>query len=75
MYGSEVWTLSKSSENITAIWERNILRSIFGAAKENGAWRIHTSQELMHLCREPDIVSWIIEGRLRRLGHVERMSE
>jgi hypothetical protein len=29
----------------------------------------------MNLCREPDVISGIRKGRLRRLEHVERMGE
>jgi hypothetical protein len=49
------------------------LRKIFGPVRENGVWRIGTYQELMNLCREPDIISEIRKGRLRCLGYVERM--
>ena len=75
MYVSEVWTFNKSNENTVAMWGRKILRRIFGPVKENGVWRISTDQELMNLYREPDIISGIRKGRLRCLGHVERMSE
>jgi hypothetical protein len=37
-------------------------------------WRIHTNQ-LINPYREPHIVSEIGKGRLRSLGHVERLSE
>ena len=36
MYDLEVWTLRKSDENTLVMWERNILRKIFGPVKENG---------------------------------------
>ena len=51
-----------------------IKKTMFGPVKENGAWRIRTSQELMNLCSEPDIISEIKKGRLRWLGHVESTS-
>jgi hypothetical protein len=41
--------------------ERNILRRIFGAVKENGVWTICTNQMLMKLYREPDIISEMIK--------------
>jgi hypothetical protein len=37
--------------------------------------RIRTNQELIDLYRETDIMSEIRKGRLRWLGHVERMPE
>jgi hypothetical protein len=67
--------LSKSDENITAKWKRNILRRIFGTVKGNGVWRIGTNQELKNLYIEPDIISKIRKGRLGWLEHVERTSE
>jgi hypothetical protein len=36
MYGLKVWTFSKSDENALVVWERKILRKIFGPVKENG---------------------------------------
>jgi hypothetical protein len=75
VYGSEVWTLRKSDENTLAVWERKMLGIIFGAVTENGVWRMHTNHELMNMGREPDIISEIRKGRLKWLGHMERMSE
>ena len=34
MYGSKVWTLSKSDDNTLAIWETKVLREIFGPVKK-----------------------------------------
>jgi sorting nexin-29 len=39
-YGSETGVLSKSDENILGVFERKILRAIFGPTNENGEWRI-----------------------------------
>jgi hypothetical protein len=49
------------------------MREILGPVKENGVWRIRNSQELLDLCREPDIISEIRKGRLRWLWHVKRL--
>jgi hypothetical protein len=70
---SEVCTLSRSDENTLTVWERKILREIFGPVKENGLWMIRSYQELLDLCREPDIISEIRKGRLQWLGRVERV--
>jgi hypothetical protein len=35
-YGAETWVLSKSDENILKVFERKILRAIFGRINENG---------------------------------------
>jgi hypothetical protein len=63
IYGLEVWTLSKSDENTTSVWERKMLRKIFGPRKENGVWRICTNQEFYESFREPDIITEIRKGR------------
>jgi hypothetical protein len=35
-YGSEIWTLSKNSENALSTYERKILRRIYGPVQDNG---------------------------------------
>jgi hypothetical protein len=35
-YASETWTLSKTDERLLSVFERGILRCIFGAVQENG---------------------------------------
>jgi hypothetical protein len=42
-------------------------------SKRKRVWKIRTIQELMGLCREPNIISEIGKEKLRRLGHVERV--
>jgi hypothetical protein len=67
MYESEIWTLSKNDENTFAIWGKKIQRKTLHPVKENSVWRIHTNQQLMTLCREPNIISEIRKGRRRWL--------
>jgi hypothetical protein len=38
-YGSETGVLSKSDEAILGVFERKILRAIFGPTNDNGEWR------------------------------------
>jgi len=57
------------------LWERKVLRKIFGPICVAGYWRSRTNEEVRQLYRELDIVTEIKKGRLRWLGHVERMSE
>ena len=51
-----------------------MLRKIFSPICVAGYWRSRT-KEVRQLYRELDIVTEIKKGRLRQLGHVERMSE
>jgi hypothetical protein len=55
------------------IFERKILRKIFGPTKEiNGMWRIKTN-ELDELIKRKNIIRFIKSQNLKWLGHVERM--
>jgi hypothetical protein len=47
-YGSETWVLTASDENQLNIFEREILRKIYGPTQNpDGLWRIETN-ELRH---------------------------
>jgi hypothetical protein len=39
-YGSETWVLSKSDKARLGVFERKVLRAIFGPTNDNGEWRI-----------------------------------
>jgi len=39
-YGSESWTLTMEEIRALAVFERKILRKIYGPVKENELWRI-----------------------------------
>lgn len=78
-YGSEAWTLTKSDETALLIFERKVLRKIFGAVCENGVWRRRYNYELHNMYRNnyngKDIVTEIKLSRLRWAGHVARAQE
>jgi hypothetical protein len=46
-YGSDTWTLTKTDES--QIWERKVLRRIFGLVNDRGMWRIESNKELADL--------------------------
>jgi sorting nexin-29 len=73
--GSETWMLTKADERSLGIFERKILRCIFGAVLENGQWRKIYNFELYKLYDEPDLTKYIRINRLRWAGHVTRMSD
>jgi hypothetical protein len=64
MYGSERWPLTKNNVKSLRVFEKKVLRRIFGPACENGFWRIRYTSELYELFSEPDIVKTIKIGRL-----------
>jgi hypothetical protein len=65
--------VTANGEKNLRIWERKVLRKIFGPICVAGNWRT-TNEEVKQLYGELDIVTEIKKGRLRWLRHVERMS-
>jgi len=55
---------------ILRIWERKVLRKIFGLMCVAGYWRSRTNEEVRQLYGDLDIATEIKKGRLRWLGHV-----
>jgi hypothetical protein len=58
-YGSEWWTLTVEGERVLAIFERKILRKIYGPVKENELWRIRRNDELEDIIKGKNIVRFI----------------
>jgi hypothetical protein len=57
------------------VFERKILRKIFGRTYENGFWRIKSNQELDKLIKHKNITYFARAQRLGWHGHIERMQE
>jgi hypothetical protein len=57
------------------VFDRKILRRIFGPTKENQIWRIKTNEELDKLIIHKNIVNYIKAQRLSRFGHIQRMPD
>ena len=55
------------------VFERRILRIIYGHINDNGIWRTRYNNELYTLYDELDVVKVTKIGRLRCLGHFCRM--
>ena len=58
--GSEARCLTANYENNLRIWERKVLRIIFGVICVAGYWRSRTNEEVRQLYGELDIVTEII---------------
>jgi hypothetical protein len=69
-YGSETWVLSKSNEARLGIFERKVLRAIFGPTNDNREWRIKYNDELYILYKDSDIITYIKINHLRWAGYV-----
>jgi hypothetical protein len=67
--------LSKQDEHRLSIFERKILRRIYGPVMDRGSWQIRTNQELYKLFGENDIVKFCKLSRLRWAGHVIRQDD
>ena len=72
-YAAETWVLSKEDENTLRIFERKIIRRIWGPVIENNTLRIRSNSEINKILRGEDLVRYIKSLRLRWMGHVERM--
>ena len=57
------------------VFERKVLRKIFGPTNENGIWRIKTNQELDKIIKHKKTINFITAQRVGWLGHIERMQE
>ena len=74
-YGSESWTFTMDEERALAVFERKILRKIYGPVNENELWRTRQNDELEAIIKEENIVRFIKCQRIRWLGHIERMQD
>src|SRR5450830_1317301 len=75
LYGHETWTMLAEDQRALGVFERKVLRTIFGGVQmDDGTWRRRMNHELRDLLGEPSIVHTAKIGRLRWAGHVARMS-
>jgi hypothetical protein len=59
-YGCEIWVLKETTKNKLIVFERKVLRKIFGPTKErDGTWRIKTNDELDKLIKHKNIIKYI----------------
>jgi hypothetical protein len=72
---SETWTLTAKDENNLRIFERQILRKIFGPVNIDSIWRIRNNMETDKLTEGADIVRYIKTQRIKWLGHIQRMDQ
>jgi len=57
------------------VFDRKILRKIFGPTYENVTWRIKCNEELHKLIKHENIMNFARAQRLGWYGHIERMQD
>jgi hypothetical protein len=67
--------MTEKEEQAQLIFERKIIRRIYGAKYEDGEWKIRTNRELEELSKGENTVKWLKRQRINWLGHLERMEE
>jgi hypothetical protein len=72
-YGAKTWARTESELQKLLIFERKILRKIYGPVEDQDTWRIRTNSELDTLTGGVNIVRYIKAQRLRWFGHIQRM--
>jgi translation initiation factor 2 gamma subunit (eIF-2gamma) len=64
------WVLKEPVIQKSLVFERKILRRIFGPTKENQILRVKTNEELEKLIKHKNIVNYVKAQRLSWFGHV-----
>ena len=73
LYASSTWATTKSDEKKLEVFERKILRKIFGPNKNNeGEYEIRSNKNLEELYNEPNITGILKSARIGWAGHVWR---
>ena len=74
-YTSETWVLKENMINKLMIFERKIMRKVFGPKRSgDGYWRIKTNQEI-DILKGQNIIGFLKKQRFNCLSHVEQMDK
>jgi hypothetical protein len=63
-HATEFWTVTKNDERRPSVFERKILRKIYGAICEKGQWYKRHNRELEDLYHVPNIVNVGLGGQV-----------
>lgn len=72
-YGCETWVMKENIKQKLSVFERRILRRIFGPTRDGEYWRIKSNMELSLLIKHRNIINFIKSQRLSWFGHLNRM--
>jgi hypothetical protein len=75
LYGCESWSLILRDEYRLRVFEKWVLRRIFGSERHEvtGDWRKLLNEELRNLYSLPNIIRMIKSRRMRWAGYVTRL--
>jgi hypothetical protein len=71
-YSCETWIIKETIINELLVFERKILRKIFGPNNEKDIWRIKANQELDEIIKYKNIINSIRAQRLSWLSRSHR---
>jgi len=75
-YACESWVLKENIKTKLRVFERKVLRKIYGPTKEkHGTWRIKSNEELNRLTGNKNIINYIKAQRLAWFEHVHLMPD
>ena len=75
-YSCQTWVLKENIKSKLKVFERKVLRRIYGPTKEtDGTWRINSNEELNRLTGNKNIINYIKAQRLAWFGHVHLMPD
>jgi hypothetical protein len=71
LYGCEIWSLALREEHRLRVFEKRVLRRIFGPKRDEVTreWRKLHNEELHTLYSSPDIIRQVKSRQMRWVGH------
>jgi hypothetical protein len=71
LYGCEIWPLTLREEHRLRVFEKRVLRRMFGPKRNEvtGDWRKLHNEKLLNLYSSPNISRLIKSRRMRLAGH------
>ena len=75
IYDAETWNFTDSDDRMLDMFERIVLRTIYGLVCVDGEWRTRYNHELYSLYKDDQVTKKIRVQRLSWLGHLARMND